>query len=399
MPPDDHVASATHDAALTGLLAASHLLEPDELPDAVRRAAEAMGAEGITIYLVDHDQLELRSLVGTAGEVGRVLDVDATLPGRVFQTTEAAEVVEDGRRVLVPLLDGTDRLGVLEIQAPIEVATTTAQWASLAGLVAELLVAKSEYGDGVAMARRRKPMTLPAEAQRLLLPPLTFLSPRLKVTGMLMPSYEVAGDVFDYACNGDTLHVALLDAMGHSLEATLIATVAVSAYRNARRGAGTLVDCWRAADTAVAETFSDEQFATAVFAQLDLQTGRLRTISAGHPTALIVRGNRVVGRCADAPTVPVGLGPDDPAVTETQLEPGDRVVLFSDGIVEARSDSGEFFGEGRLVDQLGRALDTGLPAPEAVRRLIHSVAGHQGGQLQDDATILLIEWRDVDADV
>lgn len=404
MRPDDidqSEASARHDAALSGLLRSSQLLEPDDLAEAVLEAAQQLGAVEIGIYLADHDQTQLRPLPGAAVDGAEPLDVDSTLPGRVYRTMEHTESLDGGtRRMVLPLVDGTDRLGVMAVKAPIEVETTASQWISLAGLVAELLIAKSAYGDVLAVTRRRKPMTLQAEAQQLLLPPLTFLSPRLKVAGMLMPSYEVAGDAFDYACNDDTLHVAIFDAMGHSLSATLIATVAVSAYRNARRGAGSLVDCWRAADTAVGETFDDERFATAVLAQLDLRSGVLTTISAGHPAALVVRGNRVVGRCADEPTVPLGLsrvlGGVDPVVTSTQLEPDDRLVLFSDGIIEARSDTGEFFGEDRLVEQLARALDTGLPAPEAARRLIHSVAGHQGGELRDDATILLVEWRSPD---
>lgn len=82
-----------------------------------------------------------------------------------------------------------------------------------------------------------------------------------------------------------------------------------------------------------------------------------------------------------------------PQLCSTQLRPGDRVVLYTDGVVEARSPSGEFFGEERLADLIVRADSAGEPPPETMRRLMGSVMQHQAGQLQDDASIVLVEWR------
>jgi serine phosphatase RsbU (regulator of sigma subunit) len=74
------------------------------------------------------------------------------------------------------------------------------------------------------------------------------------------------------------------------------------------------------------------------------------------------------------------------------LEPGDRLLLHTDGITEARSPSGEFFGEQRLADHINSALAAGEPAPETVRRLMRSALTHQADQLQDDASIVVLEW-------
>lgn len=119
----------------------------------------------------------------------------------------------------------------------------------------------------------------------------------------------------------------------------------------------------------------------------------LRSVSAGHPPALVVRGNRAVGHCADEPTLSLGLDGDPPVVTRTPLEPADRLLLFTDGVVEARDTAGAFLGEGRVVDEVARELDTGLPAPEAVRGLLRTVVEHQHGKVGDDATLMLVEWR------
>lgn len=388
------------DAVLSELLRESHRLEPDDLPAAVREAARRLGGIGVRIFLADYEQQDLRELIHPSrGERAELLSIDGTVAGHVFRTQQPA-VLGDAEivRFLLPLLDGSHRMGVFEVSVPESPGTRPEQWLPLAGMAADLMVAKSAYGDTITNAQRRRPAAIRAEAQRILLPPLTLITPRVLVSGMLMPSYEVAGDVFDFALNGDTLHIAILDAMGHSLSATITATVAVAAYRNARRSGASLSEAYETADVAVGSEFDDERFATAVFGALDLQTGIVSSVSAGHAPALVIRGNRVVAHSADEPTLPIGLHGDPPQVTHTQLEPGDRLLLFTDGVVEARADDGEFFGEDRLVDELDRALDTGLPAPEAVRLLIHAVAEHQSGTLRDDATLMLVEWRGRDQD-
>jgi serine phosphatase RsbU (regulator of sigma subunit) len=93
------------------------------------------------------------------------------------------------------------------------------------------------------------------------------------------------------------------------------------------------------------------------------------------------------------PGFPLGFGSRDDSVAEITLEPGDRLVLFSDGVVEARSAEGSFFGADRLVDLLVRQESYQLPLPETLRRLIAAVLEHQQGTLQDDATVLMLEWR------
>lgn len=391
---DDTDETTDVDVVLGALLRSATFLEPDDLPLTIQQAAARLGAVDTSISLVDYEQLELRQFSGSEGAPVEPVAVDGTVPGKVYCTQEPLDLPEEQlRRLLLPLVDGSHRIGVLEVCIPLDSVVPMQRWQALAGLVAELVVTKSAYGDTIDVSRRRQPMAVRAEAQRALLPPLTLITPRLLVTGMLVPSYEVAGDLFDYALNKDTLHIAILDAMGHSLSATLTAAVAVSAYRNSRREGGSLEASWATADKAVATEFDGERFATAMFGELDLTSGVMQSVSAGHPPALVVRGNRVVGHSADEPTLPLGLGGDPPVVTRTRLEPADRLLLFTDGVVEARDSSGAFFGEDRLVDEVARELDTGLPGPEAVRRLLRTVVEHQDGTVGDDATLMLVEWR------
>jgi serine phosphatase RsbU (regulator of sigma subunit) len=238
-------------------------------------------------------------------------------------------------------------------------------------------------------------MTIPAEIQWTQLPPLTFVSARVAIAGVLAPTAEVAGDSFDYALNGDTAQVAILDAMGHGMEATLMSAVAVAALRNSRRGGADLADTVRVMDDEIAKQFGADKFVTAIVGELDLATGWWRWVNCGHPPALLVRNGQVVKVLSEVAALPLGLGllGDEPAVGEERLQPADRIVLYTDGVVEARDAYGDFFGVDRLVDFVGRHASAGRPVAETLRRLNHAVLGYQAGVLQDDATTVLIEWR------
>jgi serine phosphatase RsbU (regulator of sigma subunit) len=262
-----------------------------------------------------------------------------------------------------------------------------------ASLIAELSVTRDAYSDVFARLRRSRPMTVAAEMQWDLLPPLTFATDRIVITGALEPSYEIGGDTFDYAVNAGTAELLVLDAVGHGLPAALLAATAVSAYRNARREGRSLPGAAALVDGVIAEQFPGSRFATAVMARLDLDGGELRWINAGHPPPLIVRDHGLVHPQSCTSSLPLGLQRGPAVECTVQLRPGDRVLLYTDGIVEARSPQGEFFGEERLADLVVRAEAAGNPPPEMLRQLMRSVLDHQEGQLQDDASIVVLEWR------
>jgi serine phosphatase RsbU (regulator of sigma subunit) len=75
------------------------------------------------------------------------------------------------------------------------------------------------------------------------------------------------------------------------------------------------------------------------------------------------------------------------------LHPGDRVLLYTDGVTDAVNQAGERFGLERLLDLVQRALNDELPTPETMRRLVQAVLAHHGESLQDDATAVVLEWR------
>ena len=134
-----------------------------------------------------------------------------------------------------------------------------------------------------------------------------------------------------------------------------------------------------------------------MLARLDVATGRLRWMTCGHPHPLIARRGSIL---TAAPATP-GAAARDWArygavvgdIVEVDLEPGDGVLLYTDGIIEARTPSGDFFGEQRLRDLLAREHLAGDSPQEVVRRLVRTTIEHTADAgLRDDASMLYTHW-------
>jgi hypothetical protein len=432
LPGGDAADRADH--ALADLLQQSHLLRPDSIEEVFAAAVRPLGIAEVRVYLADLQQRQLEPLPAPDGRNTDSLAIDSTLAGYAFRTVTIQHVSagSGGYRVWVPLVDGTERLGVLSLLASDIGEAMLDRCRALASLAGLMIVAKSGYSDTYARVRRSGKMAVQAELIWGFLVPRTFATDRVLVAATLEPAYEAGGDAFDYSLRGDHLYVSIFDALGHDLAAGLLASVGVASCRSTRRAGGTLPDVVRRADNAIAGQFADIRFVTALLCDLDLSTGLFSWIPCGHPPPLLIRGNKVIKELARRPVPPLGLGsidshdkivarhpdarhpdarhpdarhpdarhpdarhPDDgdatPVYTE-RLEPGDRVLLYTDGVTEGRSADGTPFGLDRLSDFIIRHSNDGISAPETMRRLNHAISEYQRGRLQDDATIVLVEW-------
>ncbi len=406
-----------YEAAVDSMLEEAHLTPAHGLPALIDRYAVDVGALGATAYLADLQQIALVPFVGPdqADDAERAapLAVDTTLAGRAYQhlriLTGAARSGAAGPVVWLPLLDGTERLGVLRVTVPagttpdeISTGALGLRLRRLAGLAAELVVTKTLYGDTIVQTCRRAPMGLAAELQWSALPPLTFACHQVTIAAALEPAYAVAGDAVDYAVDEGWARFAIFDGMGHGLQSAHLSVLAVAAYRNARRAGRSLPDTARALDEAVRAFSHDEMYCSALVGELDTETGELSWINAGHPEPLVLRAGRLARTLHVEPSQPFGMGPalaDAGAyvVGTAKLQPDDRLVLYTDGVTDAQGHDGTPFGLPRLVDLLARSDDPHLPAPETMRRVVRALLRHQQ-ELTDDATLLSIDWRSDDGE-
>jgi sigma-B regulation protein RsbU (phosphoserine phosphatase) len=390
--------------ALTAVLTRSHVVTGDGIPAMLDAALVPLRLHP-ELFVVDHEQLELRPLRAGAADPVRV---DGTLPGRAYQHGTVLDGRDDdGHRVLwVPLVDGVERLGLLRVRLPADADPADPvlheRCIALAGLVAHVIVSKLSQSDALSVARRTRPMSVAGELLWQLLPALTVASSELALTAVLEPAYDVSGDAFDYSVGTADAQFAIFDSSGHDLSAGLTTSVTLAASRSARRDGLDLAGIGERIDTALTEQFTDHRFVTGILARLDLGSGRLRYLNAGHPAPVLLRDGKAVRELEGGRRMPFGrvatLLPQPETVGEECLQPGDLLLLHSDGVVEARDADGEEFGVDRLVELAEHAAADRLPAPETLRRLAHAVREHRGGELRDDATLMLVEWSGVAAD-
>jgi serine phosphatase RsbU (regulator of sigma subunit) len=331
------------------------------------------------------------------------------MAGRAYRTVTVQPVragdSRDAYQVWIPLVDGTERLGVLGLTVSDVSEAMLARYRTLASLAGLMVMAKSRYSDTYAQAERSREMALQAELVWASLPPRTFATDRVRLSASLEPAYEAGGDAFDYSLAGDHLHVSIFDALGHDLGAGLLASVGLASCRSTRRSGGSLASIVARADHAIARQFGDHRFVTALFCDLDLGTGLLSWIPRGHPAPLLIRGNKTVRELVGPPQLPLGLAAIDARedhgtdrgeaaarVYTEKLEPGDRVLLYTDGVTEGHPADGAPFGVQQLSDFIIRHGRAGTPAPEMMRQLNHAILEYQDGRLRDDATVVMVEW-------
>jgi serine phosphatase RsbU (regulator of sigma subunit) len=376
------------------LLDRVHQVPPQLIGPLVAEEAARIGGRDVSILLQDYGQRMLRPLPGRGLAAGEPEPVDGSAAGRAFlRMTVVEERRDDGMRMYLPLLNGSDEVGVLALTLDTADEDDRRLLRQLASLAAGMLVTKNAYTDQFLQARRSAPMSLPAEIQWALLPPMTMTTPQVALAGILEPAYDVAGDSFDYAINGNVLHLAVIDAMGHGLNAAMLATLAIGAYRHARRADVGLADLYGLMDAVIEQQFGAEQFVTAQLMRLDTATGQLQWVNAGHPAPLLIRDRRVAQALESPGTLPVGFGGATPVISEHRLRRGDRVLFFTDGAFEEHQPGGQQFGMERLIDFVERAGQVGEGVQETVRGLSRALASARGGVTTDDTTLFLVEWR------
>ena len=296
----------------------------------------------------------------------------------------------DSWRVLAPVTERGESIGVLELYLPDSPdEEVLAEIAQLAHLLAFVVIANRQHTDLFEWGQRTRAFTLSAEIQQRLLPEArTCEAAAFTLAGWLEPTASIGGDTFDYSLARDVLHLSLTDAMGHGIDAALTASMCMAGLRGARRAGASLVEQATATNSALAEYAagaSREDFVTGVIARVELQTGSLEIVNAGHVAPYLCRDGALAALDLH-PDRPFGLFADSTyRSTRLILNPGDRIVFVTDGMLERNLAS---------VDVATAIQDTrNLHPREVVRALADSALAAAGHALQDDATVLCLDWH------
>jgi hypothetical protein len=387
---------------------------PSELVDVCADwLARRVSAQACVLLLADYAEASLEPVAGgpaadrvhpqdlmdsAAGEAYREQRrVTAALDDAGKATAGGAAVGGVGGPTLVvylPVSVRAERLGVLAVtlaghHLDRDVAGVLDDVVRVLGHV---LTGARRYTDRFEMLRRRRELGLAAEIQWELLPSLAFELPAFSIAGTVEPAYEIGGDNFDYAISAHRLTISVSDAVGHGIRAALLASLAVTAMRNARRAHCSVVEQAGAANRHLAEQFPGADFVTGLLLELDVDAGTATILNAGHPPPPLLLRSGGVSELVVPPGPPLGLlGSVRYRLHPIQLHPGDRLLLFTDGITEAHRRGEREFGYRRLAAMLVEHRE--LKPPELVRYLTRAVSESCNGQLSDDATAVCLDWH------
>ncbi|MET7654567.1 PP2C family protein-serine/threonine phosphatase [Streptomyces sp. NPDC005486] len=378
------------DLELGELLAAAEAAPPGESIDVVAHDLQKrFGAECVSFLFVDLIGQRLVRLAAAGSEAadhGEPIDLQGSVYDSVLQN-QRQHVEPDGqgeRRVITPVTNRGDCIGVLEVTLQSADDTVLRQVRDAAHALAYIIVTDRRFTDLYHLGRRTTETSLAAEIQHQLLPSAPCCeAAQFTLAAGLVPADDIGGDTYDYTLDRGTLHLSITDAMGHDTTSALLATLLVGALRRARRSG---CDALKQANHAHQALLSHSRgLATGQLLCVDLATGLCELVNAGHPRPLRLRDN-AVEEVELAANLPFGVAaPTAYRVQQLQLRPGDRLVLLTDGMQERAAAA---------VDLASVIHDTRMLHPrEAVRSLTAAVLDACHGNLEDDATVLILDWH------
>lgn len=329
-----------------------------------------------------------------------------TQPLRFDRAEPSVSLLKDFRSlVALPLYESKEAVAMVVLLGPSRQHCNAAEVSGLA-IMASLL-RRADRAHALTMQLEETCRMLDSElaatasVQRWLLPPPVPLAPGIGVASYYRPAHHAAGDYYDAGPLADgNVGVLIADVSGHGAAAAVLMAILRTVVHDE-------VDRFRITKPAALLDHADDHFGaiglpsrgsfiTAFSGALDAKAGRMTYSCAGHPPPRLWRAaNGEVMPIAGACSCPIGILDDPPRHEEesVELDPGDLLIFYSDGITEARSASGEFFGEARL-DQVLRELPRSASADAAVQAITRAVDVFAGPvEPSDDQTLLAVSWQ------
>jgi serine phosphatase RsbU (regulator of sigma subunit)/pSer/pThr/pTyr-binding forkhead associated (FHA) protein len=415
----EHALSAGHTDLLALISKVSvTLLAPATLDEIMRQIValvfEAVPADRCLVMLREDNESELKIRVAqlrnqknAVGEirVSRSIIEEVINQGRSVLTSDAQHdprfasstvTIQGIRSVLaVPLGVGDKIFGMIYADSPLAEARFSQDHLTVLttlGSVAAIRVENARLvEEDLQRERLEHELQLAREIQQRFQPTSPPVVPGFELQGISFPCYEIGGDYYDYIPRHDGhIVIALGDVSGKGTSAALLMSslhAAMHAQTSARQS---IVETIAAVNKYLAETIPANRFVTLFCAELDPLTGIVTFINAGHNPPLIAHASGTMEQLA-AGGIPLGITPD--AVFNegrAQLQHGDVLVIYSDGVSETQNATGEEFGVMRLYEVVARNLDASAAGMrDRIEAALTKFA--QGTDSVDDLTLVIVK--------
>lgn len=368
---------------------------PHRLLDVVSAALrERFHVESVALRLADYGMTTLQMV--SEIPIAEPVHVHDSPQGRAFGAQEP--FVEKRTRpgpvtAHLPVTVRGDRLGVLTVTLP-ESGCSQSDLADMQqiceALGHEILVAERDT-DLYLLARRATRLTLAAEMQWQLLPGRSVARPEFRLGAHLEPAYAIFGDNFDWSVSAHHLTLTVTNGMGKGMEAALLTNLVVNSLRNARRAGLDLPGQASLADQAVYTQHRGALHAAVLLLRFDLATGEVEAVDAGSPRMWRLRG-RTVDPVHFEAQLPLGMFEETEYVAQRlRVEPGDRLLIGSDGVYDSASGAGELYGQRALARSL--SAHRFLPSEQVPLAVLRDLRDHRGSApLDDDALVVCLDW-------
>ena len=419
-PEDSVVARVAREGNLLALISkvgitllSSSTLE-QTLEQIVSLVFEAVPADRCLLMMRDEADQDLKVAVARlrdrAGEIGEirvsrnVMD-EVVIRGKSVLTSDAQHdprfasgtvVLQGVRSVLaVPLGVSENVFGIIYADSPIAEGRFTEDHLKVLTTLASVAAIRVENArlveSRLQQERLERELQLAMEIQQRFQPTAPPLVSGYEFQGISFPCYEIGGDYYDFIPRPDgRMVITLGDVSGKGTAAALLMSSLHAAIHAQTGSHDSLVETISAVNKYLAENIPPNRFVTLFYAELDPESGTLSFLNAGHNPPLIVHAAGTVEQLA-AGGLPLGIRPNaEYREGRTQLQLGDVLVIYSDGVTEAASPSGEEFGPTRLYEVVQRNVEA---SAAGIRDCIESALTKfsQGTQAADDITLVIVK--------
>ncbi len=386
-------------------------LKLDEVLNAIMDSiSQLVSFDAGGIFLIDRERKELRRVV-TRGYDAKLLDkihlkLNKGIYGKVIATKKPSIINDVSRspdyysvrpttrsQLTVPLLHGRQVMGVIAVESDLLNHFTPADLELMETFASQAVVAIANaqlFEEAVMKKRLESELLIASRVQRALLPERPPRFEGFQISTVNIPARIVGGDFFDvFRTTQNMLGLAIGDVSGKGAPASILMAMLYAGFKSLLKEIYPVVEIVARLNNLLTETTAEGYYATFFFGLIDGNTRRFTYTNAGHNPPILVRKDLSVKELSTGGIVLGFLQNQEYRQETVELQSGDYLILYTDGVTEVKNKQGKEFGEKRLIQLVKR--HHGTPPHQMKEIILNALRRFSGGkEFSDDVTMVLL---------